>query len=73
MGEDCAQVCLMYRNCCFIKCYANIFLFCNEPVFIILSSYEFTNVPVSRFTSTLDMPSIIAMINGGAISEVDCV
>jgi len=29
LGEDCAQVGLIYTNCCFIKCYANIFVFCN--------------------------------------------
>jgi len=41
MGEDFAQVGLMYKNCYFIKCYANIFVFCNEGVFIILCKSKF--------------------------------
>jgi hypothetical protein len=43
-------------------------------VFLLFSvNHEFTNVPVSRFTDTLERPPSSAVTNGGAISEVDCV
>ena len=41
MGEDVVQVGLMYKNRCFIKCYVNIFVFCNCCVFIILCNSQF--------------------------------
>ena len=41
MGEDVVQVGLMYKNRCFIKCYVNIFVFCNCCVFIILCKSQF--------------------------------
>jgi hypothetical protein len=40
MEEDCAQVGLMYKNWCFFKCYANIFVLCNYRVFIVLSNLQ---------------------------------